>query len=72
METENIENVTKSDSLETKMNQLNEIIKQMSSSDVSLEASFKLYKEGVKTLKECTDMVDKIEKELIVLEEGEV
>jgi exodeoxyribonuclease VII small subunit len=53
------------------MNQLNEIIKQMSSSDVSLEASFKLYKEGVKTLKECTDMVDKIEKELIVLEEGE-
>lgn len=57
--------------LEERMRELNEIIREMENPDVSLEKSFELYKTGVTRLKECTDMIDNIEKELIVLEEGQ-
>ncbi|MBQ8280945.1 MAG: exodeoxyribonuclease VII small subunit [Lachnospiraceae bacterium] len=57
--------------LEERMKELNEIIRKMENPDVSLEKSFELYKTGVTRLKECTDMIDNIEKELIVLEEGQ-
>lgn len=57
--------------LEDSMEELDKIIKAMENSDISLEQSFALYKKGVAELKSCQDMVDMIEKELIVLEEGE-
>ncbi len=57
--------------LEESMEELDKIIKAMENSDISLEQSFALYKKGVAELKSCQDMVDMIEKELIVLEEGE-
>ncbi len=57
--------------LEESMEELDKIIKAMEDSDISLEQSFALYKKGVAELKSCQDMVDMIEKELIVLEEGE-
>ncbi len=58
-------------SLEERMKRLNEIIKEMENPDISLEESFELYKKGVTELKECNDMIDGIEKELIILEEGQ-
>lgn len=58
-------------SLEEHMKELNEIIREMETPDISLEKSFELYKKGVTRLKECTEMIDGIEKELIVLEEGQ-
>ena len=48
---------------------LNEILEEMENEEVSLEASFSLYQEGMKLLKQCNDSIDKVEKELMVLEE---
>ena len=58
-------------SLEESMKELDGIIAGMEKSGISLEESFELYKKGVSELKHCSEMVDRIEKELIVLEEGE-
>lgn len=57
--------------LEQRMEELNGIIKEMENPNISLEKSFELYKTGVTRLKECTGMIDNIEKELIVLEENQ-
>lgn len=54
--------------LEEKMLLLNNIIKQLESDDNTLEAAFKLYKEGMNYLYECNEAIDRVEKELIVLE----
>lgn len=48
---------------------LNEILEALEKEDVSLEASFALYQDGMKLLKQCSDSIDKVEKELMVLEE---
>ena len=53
------------------MEELNETISKMENPEISLEESFELYKKGVSTLKACNDKIDKIEKEMIVIEEGE-
>ena len=58
-------------SLEEQMKELNSIISEMENPDISLERSFELYKSGVTRLKECNEMIDNIEKELIILEEGQ-
>ena len=57
--------------LEASMAELDNIIKAMEDQNISLEQSFSLYKKGVSELKACQNMVDEIEKELIILEEGE-
>ena len=36
----------------------------------SLEESFKLYHEGMDMLKSCNDKIDKIEKQMLILDEG--
>ncbi|MGN0165586.1 MAG: exodeoxyribonuclease VII small subunit [Lachnospiraceae bacterium] len=61
----------KSITLEERMRELTNIVKEMESPDIPLEKSFELYKKGVTELKECTAMIDTIEKELIILEEGQ-
>lgn len=53
--------------LEESFEKLNNIINQLEKSDTSLEASFSLYQEGMKLLKTCNDSIDKVEKELIIL-----
>ncbi|MDD6101986.1 MAG: exodeoxyribonuclease VII small subunit [Clostridiales bacterium] len=60
----------KNNMLEEKMSELSDIIKQMENPDVTLSDSFELYKKGVLCINECTGMIDNIEKELIILEEG--
>ena len=44
--------------------QLDEILTKLSSEEI------KLYTEGVNLVKQCKDSLDKVEKELIVLEEN--
>ncbi|KMZ54739.1 exodeoxyribonuclease VII small subunit [Dorea sp. D27] len=52
--------------------ELEEVIKGLEAEDVSLEDSFRLYHSGMDMLKRCSDKVDKIEKQMLVLdEEGE-
>jgi len=49
---------------------LEEVIQKMEQGDISLEESFKLYHEGMDMLKSCNDKIDKIEKQMLILDEG--
>ncbi|RHU94868.1 exodeoxyribonuclease VII small subunit [Clostridium sp. OM07-10AC] len=58
-------------SLEESFEQLETIIEQMKTGDMTLEDSFKKYEEGMKLIKNCSNSIDRVEKKLIVLENGE-
>ena len=60
----------KAKTLETAFEELNTIIGQLEQSDISLDESFRLYNDGMKLLKYCNDSIDKVEKELIILNEN--
>ncbi len=55
--------------LEEAFEELNSKIEALEDEDISLEDSFKIYKEGMDLLKKCNDSIDKVEKQVIVLEE---
>lgn len=65
-----MEEINKPSSLEEGIRELDEIVRKMENTDISLEESFELYKKGIIRLKECTEMIDDIERQLTVLEEG--
>jgi len=50
--------------------QLDEILTKLSSEEIKLPEAVKLYTDGVNLVKQCKDSLDKVEKELIVLEEN--
>lgn len=54
--------------LEQSFEQLDSIIGQLQSGELTLEESFRKYEEGMKLIKSCNDTVDKIEKKLILIE----
>lgn len=59
--------------LEQTFERLEETIEKLEQEDISLEESFKLYKEGMKLIKACNDRIDKVEKEVLKLnEDGEL
>lgn len=47
---------------------LDGLIEQMDNDDISLEDSFKLYNEGLLLVKECNEKIEKVEKDIEVLE----
>lgn len=55
--------------LEEAFNKLDETVEALENEDISLEESFELYKFGMDLVKKCNDSIDKVEKQLIVLEE---
>lgn len=57
--------------LEESFEQLETIIAELEKGDMTLEDSFKKYEEGMKLIKNCSNSIDRIEKKLIVLENGE-
>ncbi|MBQ3544074.1 MAG: exodeoxyribonuclease VII small subunit [Lachnospiraceae bacterium] len=57
--------------LEESLEQLNQIIDSMNRDDISLEETFKLYNQGIKLCKTCNDKIDKIEKQLEIISEGD-
>lgn len=57
--------------LETAFEELSEVVKQLEQPGVSLNEAFLLYNEGMKLVKYCNASIDKVEKKLIVLEEGD-
>ena len=58
-------------SLEESFEQIEDIIGQLQKGDMTLEDSFKKYEEGMKLIKNCSNSIDRVEKKLIVLENGE-
>ncbi|MDD6798019.1 MAG: exodeoxyribonuclease VII small subunit [Bacteroides sp.] len=63
--------MAKTTTIEDSFSQLDEIITQLESGELSLEASFKKYNEGMKLIKNCNQQLDKVEKQIIVLESDE-
>ncbi|MGN0395294.1 MAG: exodeoxyribonuclease VII small subunit [Coprococcus sp.] len=52
--------------------QLDKVIENMEQGDISLEESFRQYREGMELLKTCNDKIDKVEKKMLILDnEGE-
>ena len=62
--------MAKEQTLDQSFEKLEEMIKKLEQEDISLEESFKLYKEGMKLIKSCNDKIDKVEKEVLKLNEN--
>ncbi len=60
--------------LEEGLKELENILDMLDNDTLSLEESFRLYKKGVELVRECSDSIDRIEKQLAILsgEEDEV
>ncbi|MCI9385309.1 MAG: exodeoxyribonuclease VII small subunit [Lachnospiraceae bacterium] len=56
--------------LEQIFEKLEGTIGKLEQEDIPLEESFKLYKEGMKLVKSCNDRIDKVEKEVLKLNEN--
>lgn len=54
--------------LEQVFSELEDVINKMEVED-SLEESFKLYHKGMDMLKVCSDKIDKVEKQMLLLDE---
>ena len=64
------ENKRPSVSLEETFEQIEAIINQMEQTDVSLEDSFRLYQSGIEKLKTCNELLDSVEKKMLVMKEN--
>lgn len=56
-------------SLETAFEQLEETVNRLEQEDVSLEESFQIYQSGMELLKKCNEAIDRVEKQVLVLQE---
>lgn len=65
-----MKNETKVPSLEESFHELDQVIEMLEKEDINLEDSFQLYHKGMELLKRCNNSIDKIEKELLILEES--
>ena len=59
----------KEKTLEASFEELQGIISKLEDNTCTLEESFQLYSDGMKLLKACNDAIDKVEKQVILLEE---
>ena len=54
-------------SIEMTFSELEDIIGKLEGGESSLEESFQLYEAGMKLVKNCNEAIDKVEKQIIVL-----
>ncbi len=59
--------MAKKKNFETALNDLEKIVKQMESGDLSLEDAVKKYESGMKQSKFCLDLLDKTEKKISLI-----
>lgn len=65
-----VETLEEQQTLEELFTVLDEIAARMEGSEISLEESFQLYKQGMTILKKCNDTIDMVEKEVLILDES--
>ncbi|HBV81423.1 MAG: exodeoxyribonuclease VII small subunit [Lachnospiraceae bacterium] len=56
--------------LEQTFERLEDTISKLQQEDISLEESFRLYKEGMRLIQSCNDRIDSVEKEVLKLNEN--
>lgn len=62
--------MAKEQTLEQTFEKLENVVAKLEQEEISLEESFKFYKEGMKLIKSCNDRIDKVEKEVLKLNEN--
>lgn len=66
------ETVKEEQTLEEVFAELDQVMEKLEGDQVSLEASFQLYYQGMNLLKVCNEKIDAVEKKMLLLdEEGE-
>lgn len=55
--------------IEENFKELDELLEKMQDEDVSLDESFEMYKKGIEIVKDSNEQIEKIEKQIEVLEE---
>ena len=63
--------MAKSATIEESFEKLDKIVSQLEDGNFSMNEAFKLYKEGVQLVNNCNNMLDKVEKQLVVLNGSE-
>ena len=59
-------------SVDESFNEIEGIIAEMQKEDVTLDRSFELYNQGLKLIKECNGKLDSMEKQIKIIEEGNI
>lgn len=62
-------NNTENVGIEDNFEQLEDIISKMQSDRITLEQSFELYNKGLSLVQDCNNQIDKIEKQIKIIEE---
>lgn len=57
--------------IEESFQELERILEKLEDSESSLEESFRWFEQGMKLVKSCSAQIDQVEKQIIVLSEGE-
>ena len=55
--------------IEEKFEEIDKIIGSLEVNEVTLDESFELYKMGMDIIKECNKEIEKVEKQIIILQE---
>lgn len=58
-------------SLEDTFSNIDDIMAKLSSSELPLEESFLLYKDGMELINHCNEVIDDVEKQIIILQAGD-
>ena len=56
-------------SLEENFSELEELLAQLEAEDISLEDAFTAYSKGMNVLKQCNEQIDRVEKQVMKLNE---
>ena len=56
--------------LEEAFEKLDDMLNELESPDISLEESFQVYQQGMKLLKQCNEIIDRVEKSVLKLNEN--
>ena len=65
-------NNTENVGIEDNFEQLEDIISKMQSDRITLEQSFELYNKGLSLVQDCNNQIEKIEKQMKIIEEGNI
>ena len=65
-------NNTENVGIEDNFEQLEDIISKMQSDRITLEQSFELYNKGLSLVQNCNNQIEKIEKQIKIIEEGNI
>ena len=65
-------NNTENVGIEDNFEKLEDIISKMQSDRITLEQSFELYNKGLSLVQDCNNQIEKIEKQIKIIEEGNI